>query len=177
MYKHNVFETMLGWVSIVTSNKGIVRTTLPAPSKSEALEHICSEVKSSQYSNQDPRILKAKKIIVSYLAGKSTETNFVCLDFGDANTFSVNTWQMCSKIPFAETRSYLWLANMVGNRRAARAVGQAMARNPLPILIPCHRVILSSGKIGGFMGKVNRVDIKTKLITLESSRGLNNLYE
>ena len=66
---------------------------------------------------------------------------------------------------------------MVGNRRAARAVGQAMARNPLPILIPCHRVILSSGKIGGFMGKVNRVDIKTKLITLESSSVLNNLYK
>jgi methylated-DNA-[protein]-cysteine S-methyltransferase len=52
-----------------------------------------------------------------------------------------------------------------------------MARNPLPILIPCHRVILSSGKIGGFMGKANRADIKTKLITLESSSVLNNLYE
>ena len=172
-----MFETVLGWMSIVTSNKGIVRTTLPVASKSEALEHICSEVKPSQYSNQDSRILEAKKIIALYLTGKSTKTNFVYLDFGDANTFSVNVWQMCRKIPFAETRSYLWLAKMVGNRQAARAVGQVMARNPLPILIPCHRVILSSGKIGGFMGKVNRIDIKKKLITLESSSVSNKLYE
>ncbi|NQU05275.1 MAG: methylated-DNA--[protein]-cysteine S-methyltransferase [Calditrichaeota bacterium] len=64
----------------------------------------------------------------------------------------MNVWKSLVEVPFGETISYGELAKRAGSPRAARAVGAAMARNPIPILVPCHRVITSSGKLGGFGG-------------------------
>jgi len=78
--------------------------------------------------------------------------------------FQQNVWRMVRNIPCGETRSYGWVAKQLGLPRAARAVGQALARNPVPIVIPCHRVIGSDGNLGGFGGGVK---IKKFLLHLE----------
>jgi methylated-DNA-[protein]-cysteine S-methyltransferase len=70
------------------------------------------------------------------------------------SSFERRVWQVTSSIPAGETRTYQWVACQIGNPRAVRAVGRALSRNPLPIIIPCHRVIRKDGNIGGYsLGK------------------------
>ena len=79
-------------------------------------------------------------------------------------TFTRKVLNELRKVPYGETRSYGWLAKKVGKPGAARAVGQALKRNPIPIIIPCHRIIRDDGTIGGFSMGVN---IKERFLALE----------
>jgi methylated-DNA-[protein]-cysteine S-methyltransferase len=74
----------------------------------------------------------------------------VPFDLGPQPPFIGQALKQCSKIPYGSSRSYAELAEITGNPRAARAVGQAMARNPIPVVVPCHRVLTSDGHLGGF---------------------------
>ena len=78
--------------------------------------------------------------------------------------FDHRVWLTLKEIPFGETRTYKWLAEKIGKPNASRAVGQALGRNPIPILLPCHRIIESDGSLGGFSGGV---DIKRRLLDIE----------
>lgn len=88
------------------------------------------------------------------------------------SSFQKKVYQITTSIPHGETRTYAWVAQKIGNPAAVRAVGQALKKNPFPILIPCHRVVSSQG-MGGFMGKVDpdepELQLKKDLITLEES--------
>lgn len=72
------------------------------------------------------------------------------LDFSGSTSFRQSVWHVTRTIPYGEARSYGWLSNQLGLPGAARAVGQALSSNPLPIVVPCHRVITSGGSLGGF---------------------------
>jgi methylated-DNA-[protein]-cysteine S-methyltransferase len=67
-----------------------------------------------------------------------------------ATNFQKKVWEVVKTIPYGQTRTYKWVAEKIGNPKAFRAVGQALKKNPLPGIIPCHRVIRSDGKLGGF---------------------------
>lgn len=82
------------------------------------------------------------------------------------SVFEQKVWQELNKIPYAQVRSYAQIAQSINNPRASRAVGTACSKNPILILIPCHRVIRSDGRLGGYAGGVER---KTKLLNIESS--------
>ncbi len=81
--------------------------------------------------------------------------------------FQLAVWQILQKIPYGSVTTYGWVAEQLGNPRAVRAVGGANGKNPLPIVIPCHRVIGSDGTLTGFGGGL---DVKQRLIALEKSR-------
>jgi methylated-DNA-[protein]-cysteine S-methyltransferase len=72
------------------------------------------------------------------------------LDLTGASHFQRQVWEAIRSIPYGEKRSYSWVAERIGRPGAARAVGQALARNPVPIIVPCHRVVTNEGKLGGF---------------------------
>jgi len=86
------------------------------------------------------------------------------LDFVFGTVFQHEVWATLTKIPFGETRSYKWLAGQTGRPLASRAVGHANGRNPIPIIVPCHRVISANGTLGGYTGGL---DLKRKLLALE----------
>jgi len=88
------------------------------------------------------------------------------LDLSPATAFQREVWQITRLIPYGETRSYSWVAEQLGQAGAVRAVGQALARNPLPIIIPCHRVVAKNGKLGGYSGGI---EMKRYLLSLEAS--------
>lgn len=144
------------------SPAGLRRVVLPQPS-SQAVQHILNQTVAtpadSFFSDLPQRINK-------YLSGEPIIFNEV-IDIGDATPFYQQVWQATCKIPYGHTRSYQWLATQVGRPEAARAVGQAMAANPLPIIIPCHRVITSQGGLGGFRGGLT---LKRRLLDLEQTR-------
>jgi methylated-DNA-[protein]-cysteine S-methyltransferase len=102
-------------------------------------------------------------LLTMYFSGKKSE--FPCaLDYGQATHFQRNVWEATRSIPYGETRSYGWVANRIGKPAAVRAVGQALGKNPLPIIVPCHRVIASDGSLCGFSGGL---ETKRNLLRLE----------
>jgi methylated-DNA-[protein]-cysteine S-methyltransferase len=78
--------------------------------------------------------------------------------------FEKKVWLALMEIPYGETRTYKWIAEMVGSPKASRAVGQALSKNPIPIVLPCHRIIESDGDLGGYS---SGEDIKRRLLSLE----------
>jgi methylated-DNA-[protein]-cysteine S-methyltransferase len=90
--------------------------------------------------------------------------------FLDGTEFERSVWDALKGIPFGETRTYKWIAEKIGNPSAVRAVGRALSKNPVPVVIPCHRVIEADGSIGGYS---SGVEIKRRLLDLEYYSGLN----
>jgi len=99
-----------------------------------------------------------------YLAGRLKEFTFPV--YAEGSEFNELVWHELEKIPYGETISYGELACRVGNPKAARAVGTANGKNPIPIVIPCHRVVATGGKLGGFGGGL---PLKRKLLDLEAA--------
>ena len=104
-----------------------------------------------------------------YFAGDMSAPKRIKIDLTGAAPFYSAAWEACSSIPPGETRSYQWLAEAAGNPKASRAAGQAMARNPLPLVIPCHRVVGSNGSLHGYGG--GGVGVKARLLELERRQG------
>lgn len=101
------------------------------------------------------------------------EVPWSAIDFSACTPFQREVYRATSTIPHGETRTYGWVAYRIGDPKCARAVGQALGRNPLPLLFPCHRVVGGSGDLTGFMGEGNaaspEVCLKKKLLDLEAS--------
>lgn len=112
--------------------------------------------------HEHPVLLETERQLREYFAGKR-KTFSVALDMRGTR-FQKDVWEALLAIPFGETRSYGQLAKQLGNPRATRAVGAANGRNPVSIIVPCHRVIGSSGKLTGFAGGL---DAKAHLLSLE----------
>lgn len=88
------------------------------------------------------------------------------ISFIRGTPFQKKVWQKLAEIPYGEVRSYQWIADQLSLGRAARAVGNACGRNPLPIVLPCHRVIHQDGSLGGYTGGL---EIKKKLLAIEKA--------
>lgn len=118
-----------------------------------------------QRSNSDPILTKAIKQLEQYFANQRDSFDLPLAAQG--TPFQRQVWQALTTIPFGETWSYQQLADAIGNPKAVRAVGAANGKNPISIIVPCHRVIGKSGKLTGYAGGVER---KASLLKLESTR-------
>lgn len=146
---YTVFQTAAGFVGLLGSQAGLRCTTLPQPSEEAVRKILGSEVStatltSSPFQNLIERLQR-------YYEGHHVDFPDK-LDLYRSTPFQDSVWQATRTIPYGETRSYGWIAGQIGQPQAARAVGQALHRNLLPIIIPCHRVIASDGSLGGFGG-------------------------
>ncbi len=163
---YDVFDTDMGWVAVVGSEHGIVRASHPESSPETALDHVQPEVEGAVHSPED--YVDARNLITAYCDGDHVDLSGILIDTRDATPFVRKAWDACRTIPSGETRSYGWLAEQAGNMRAARGAGQAMARNKLALIVPCHRVISASGKLGGFGS--SGLPLKSRLLAMESNR-------
>jgi methylated-DNA-[protein]-cysteine S-methyltransferase len=161
--KYIVFNTNMGWVGILSSAKGLVCITLPQPSAQEARQLLGAAVDSAAWSPEFFDDLTER--FKAYFSGKKIIFTDK-LDLSTATLFQRRVWESTRLIPFGKTKSYGWVAEQIDKPKAARAVGQALVKNPLPIIVPCHRVLTSDGKLGGFTGGV---EIKQRLLGLEAS--------
>ncbi len=162
MLKYDLFATPRGWMGLVASEIGLVSLVMPKNDPSLVLEQI--EGNFPQATSTDHDILNlARQEVLGYLKGDNVSFT-IPLDLSGATTFQRKVWETTIAIPRGECRSYLWLAIEVGSPRASRAIGGAMGANPLPIIIPCHRVISSGGTLGGYSGGL---DTKKWLLELE----------
>lgn len=127
------------------------------------LQGIFWKPRQIEYSSH-PIINVAIKEIEEFLQGKRVEFS-VPLDI-QGTQFQKRVWKELSKIPYGETRSYKDIAVKIQDKNASRAVGTANGKNPLSLILPCHRVISSDGSLGGYAGGL---DIKIKLLELEKT--------
>ena len=160
----SIFRISLGWMGIVYSIRGLRRLVLPRDSKEEVLSEV-GEVALSVDKDNSSILFDLPEQLRRYFTGD--QVNFCDrLDLSSFSQFQQVVWNKARSIPYGQTRSYGWLAERIGKPQAMRAVGQALGRNPLPIIIPCHRVIRGDGTLGGFSGGL---DMKRLLLRIEKS--------
>ena len=166
--KNTVFRTSLGWAGVAATGQGICMVVLPKKDKA-AVERALTSSECGAQSGEItgranvPMLKKAIKVLQQYFSGERVSFDLL-LDLRYHTPFQQAVWHATAEIPLGETRSYAWIASQIRNPRAVRAVGQALGANPVPIIIPCHRVISSSGALGGFSGGTG---MKEKLLELE----------
>ncbi|MFC2014841.1 methylated-DNA--[protein]-cysteine S-methyltransferase [Chloroflexota bacterium] len=161
--KYTTFNTDMGWVGILASASGLLATSLPQQSRDEAHQQLGERVNQATWSpGSFPGLIGRLK---AYFCGDDGVTFPDGLDLPAATSFQYHVWEATRLIPYGETRSYLWVATQIDKPGAVRAVGQALGRNPLPVIVPCHRVIANDGSPGGFGGGL---ELKQRLLNLEA---------
>jgi len=146
-----IFQVSWGWVGVLGTDKGLLRITLPKNSKSDALNELYLE--SSDASEDEATFSDLADKLKRYFKGEEVDFTNIAISMELLPSFEQAALQAAASIPYGQTVSYGELAARAGRPKAVRAAGQAMKRNPLPIIVPCHRVIKANGTIGGYNGK------------------------
>lgn len=168
--KYTIFKTGWGYFGLAVGDDGLFRTCLPLARPEKVKSRLLQNLQGPRY---DKSLFKTTQDrIKAYFEG-------ACIDFRDtpiiidvSTPFQSSVLSACRDIEFGRTTSYSGLAKKIGRPTAARAVGGALAKNPLPLIIPCHRIICSDGKIGGFSA-IGGKDLKAKLLKHEQAALVN----
>ena len=123
-----------------------------------------------QHDPQQPILIETERQLGEYFAGTRNQFDLPLEPTG--TEFQKKVWRALQEIPFGQTRSYLDLAKSIGSAKAVRAVGAANGKNPLSIVVPCHRIVGANGTLTGFAGGL---EAKAKLLALEARRSLFSL--
>lgn len=148
MKYQSAIETPYGRVGIIMNGDRISRLILPRleePDLQAAIQFMDGNQRI-EWRALHPAIIKK---ISSYFTGIAVHPDLQ-VDYTDATDFDIRVWETAKNIPYGTTVSYTKLAEMIGKPNACRAVGNALGRNPVPIIVPCHRILRSDGTLGGF---------------------------
>ena len=158
-----VFKTGIGWCGVVSSKKGILRILIGYPSPERILRKIVAEFGRSIAKTPAKGNIADK--IKRYFSGE--KVSFKCvLDWYSLSPFQKKVFKAVMKVPYGAVESYGSLAKKAGCPKGSRAVGGALARNPFPLVVPCHRVIREDGSLGGFSAG-GGIILKKRLLKLE----------
>jgi len=158
-----VFKTGFGWCGLVRNETGLKRIILPEQKKARVVKGI-KELYPDCFADPEAfsREIEGMK---AYFAGCSRKLLFR-LDYSGATDFQRRVWSATAEIPYGRTLTYGDIAQKIGNRKAFRAVGNALGKNPFPVVIPCHRVVKRDGTPGGFTA-AEGTRLKRKMLQLE----------
>jgi len=158
-YAYKYMNSPVGRLTLIGSDKGLAAILWENdhPGRVRAT----ADIKDDTH----PVLLETEQQLMEYFEGKR-HTFSVALD-PIGTSFQKEVWTALARIPYGETRSYLQIANQLGNPKAVRAVGAANGRNPISIILPCHRVIATSGALTGFAGGLRA---KAALLSMEGAK-------
>ncbi len=158
------FLTPFGWCGIVRGSAGLLRIFLPEQEKASLEDNLRALYPLfSVYAPEE--LSRESDALQQYFNGGHPDFSFV-LDLSGTTSFQRTVWKAVQGIPYGQVRTYQWVAKRIKKPDAMRAVGNALASNPLPIIIPCHRVIRMDGDLGGFSAPAG-IRLKEALLTLE----------
>ncbi len=163
MEAFTIFKVKPGWMGLVGNESGIERIFLPGLDKTELRKKIEEEFPGCK--DGAAFLNGAKKEIKKYFSGQRVDFDFP-LDLSRATSFQKRVYRVMRTIPFGQMRTYGWLARKIGNPKALRAVGGANGKNRWPLVVPCHRIVGSSGSLTGFSAP-GGLDLKASLLKLE----------
>jgi methylated-DNA-[protein]-cysteine S-methyltransferase len=167
MAEHTItFDTAVGRCAVAWGAEGIVRILLPG----EQGEAIVAAGEVDAAEPPPAEVNAAIEGIVALLEGGSPDLSNVPLDMRGVPSFERGVYEVARSIAPGTTLSYGEVAERLGDRRRARAVGRALGRNPFPIVVPCHRVVAAHGKLGGFSAS-GGTSTKRRLLAIEGAPG------
>lgn len=164
-----LFETAIGRCGIVWSQRGVVATQLPESSVTATRNRIHERFADALECAPTGMAKRAVEQIVALLAGDMAALSTIELDFEGIPPFSRQVYELLRRIPAGSTLCYGDIAKRLGSPHAARAVGQALGRNPWALIVPCHRVLAANGKLTGFSAP-GGVETKRRLLAIEGVR-------
>jgi methylated-DNA-[protein]-cysteine S-methyltransferase len=159
---HAVIETDIGAMGIGWTGAGVARLSLPG---GNLLDRVS---RWGIRTAPPPMVAEVVALIVRYARGEPVEFDQVALDFGTAPEFHRTAYDDIRKLKWGQTTTYGAIARRLGDGNLSRAVGQAMGANPIPLIVPCHRVLGADGKTGGFSGP-GGVSSKMRMLELEQA--------
>ena len=161
---YRTIDTPVGPLLLAATERGLIRVAYEREDHDKVLELLAAKV-SPRILRSPDRLDEAAFEIDQYFSGERRDFD-LALDLSLSHGFRQAVQRYLPQIAYGHTQSYADVARFVGNPKAIRAVGTACATNPLPIVIPCHRVIRTDGTLGGYAGGL---DAKTLLLQLESA--------
>jgi methylated-DNA-[protein]-cysteine S-methyltransferase len=164
-----IFDTAIGACGIVWSARGVYAVQLPEASREATRTRLIKRYPQALEAPPPSAIRHAIDGIVALLTGESRDLLDIVIDDDGTPEFNRRVYAVARTIPPGETLTYGEVAERVGDKLLARAVGQALGENPCPIVMPCHRVLAADGKAGGFSAPGGIVT-KLKLLTIEGAQ-------
>jgi methylated-DNA-[protein]-cysteine S-methyltransferase len=161
-----LFDTPIGLCAVAWGEHGIKALSLPEQSEAALRKRLALRFPSSRETEPSPEIAAAIARIRALLQGERDDLASVVLDMEGEPDFHCRVYDLARAIPPGETRTYGDIASALGDKTLSRAVGQALGRNPWPIVVPCHRVLAANGKTGGFSAD-GGVETKMRMLTIE----------
>jgi methylated-DNA-[protein]-cysteine S-methyltransferase len=166
---HCLFDTDLGPCGVAWGERGLARFQLPEADRRATERRLRLRAADSGATAPPRQIAAVIADVQRYMAGERVDFSAVALDLTGVAPFYAEIYVAARRVGWGETATYGELARRVGSPGAARAVGQAMARNPVAVIIPCHRILASGNKVGGFSAFGGALS-KQKLLGLEGVR-------
>lgn len=164
---YTIFATAAGVCGIAWNDVGIIRFLLPERNAEAVERHFRRRLPDARTAAPPPEVTEVIAAVERYFAGEPTDFSAVALDLAGADVFFEQVYQAVRRIGWGQTTTYGAIAKELGaGPEAARDVGQAMAKNPVPLIIPCHRVLAAGGKLGGFSAPGGAA-AKTRMLELE----------
>jgi methylated-DNA-[protein]-cysteine S-methyltransferase len=169
-HRYLIFETVGGFCGIAWNNVGITRFQLPTKSAEATERMLLRRAPGAEPGAPTPEVAEAVAAVKRYFAGEETDFSGFTLDLGDQDAFFQQIYAAARRVGWGRTTTYGALAKELGaGLEAARDVGQAMASNPVALIIPCHRVLAAGGKVGGFSAPGGSA-AKIRMLELEGVR-------
>ena len=160
-----VFHSQLGWMALIAAGTTVQRLTFGHATAVAARGALDREILVDATPTKGGTLLIRR--LQAYASGVADDFRDIPIDPGPASEFQRRVWSQCRRIPHGASTTYAELATCAGHPAAARAVGNCMAVNKIPLIIPCHRVICSDGRIGAYSAPGGS-KMKQRLLTLES---------
>ncbi len=163
-----LFETVIGACGIVWTARGVCGVQLPEQDAAATRARVQRRFPHATEAAPPPAIQDAIDGIVALLSGEPRDLSHIVIDDAAISDFNRKVYAIARAIPPGQTMTYGEIAERLGDKALARAVGQAMGENPTPIIMPCHRVLAANGKTGGFSAP-GGVVTKLRLLTIEGA--------
>jgi methylated-DNA-[protein]-cysteine S-methyltransferase len=168
--QYHLFDTAGGFCGIAWNAVGITRFQLPAENLAATERSLLRRAPGAEPATPPQSVLDTVTAVKRYFAGEKTDFSHVELDLAGQAEFFMRIYAAARRIGWGQTSTYGTLAKEIGaGPEVARGVGQAMANNPIPLIIPCHRVLAAGGKVGGFSAPGGAAS-KIKMLELEGMR-------
>ena len=165
-----LFDTAIGTCAIAWTERGLLGVQLPEGDPTETRARLRRRFAGAREGTAPADVAAAIAHIVALLRGERTDLTAIALDMDAVPTFDRAVYRVAREIPAGATITYGEIAARIGQPGAARDVGVALARNPFPIVVPCHRVVAANGKLGGFSAP-GGIRTKRRLLAIEGGAG------
>jgi methylated-DNA-[protein]-cysteine S-methyltransferase len=169
MYAYTLFDTAIGRCGLAWGSRGLIGVQLPEKTHDATRTRLMRHCPAADEAEPPKPIARAIEDIQALLCGEQKNLRTITLDLSRVPAFNARVYETTRAIPPGKTRTYGEIARAIGDASAARAVGQALGRNPFAIVVPCHRVVGANAKLVGFSAN-GGIATKLKMLMIEGWR-------